>query len=178
MRNCKGLTLIELVIAISILGLVMISVSQVLDLGLANWGRTDVRTEAEQNIRIALERIKSEAVLAYELDTGSDTGTLILVYKPGTRITYSLGSAVSETPEHLQGCPLERRFNNGQPQAIADYLHEVRFSYYALGAEGLQSTSPVNATYLEIYLSAQIPDGELVENRTGVALRGKFLPRQ
>lgn len=177
MRDTRGITLIELVIAISILGLVMVSINQVLDLGLMNWGREDVKSEAKQNIRIATERIKSEAVLAYELDPGSDGDTLILVYKPDTKITYNLGSTSSTSPEQLTGYPLERRYNIGEKQVIADYLDEMKFTYYALGSNGLQPTSPANATYLEIYFSAVLPNGEIVENQTGVALRGKFLPR-
>lgn len=192
MKNNKGITLIEILIAITILGLVMASINQILNIGLKSWHRDEILVEAEQNIRLAAERIKSEAQLAFELDDKSNAQTLVLAYPTKVEISYKLSTASSTGPGELTGNSLERLYSRysdagrtvpilpqQDPQVIADYLNTLEFTYYTMGGGGeLQPvSSPVNATYVEIHLASVLPDGEMVEYKTGIALRGKFLPR-
>lgn len=190
MKNRQGMTLIEILIAITILGLVMASINQMLDLGLKSWQRNDIQAEAEQNIRIALEKIKSEAQIALALDDKSSSSMLVLVFPDNVEISYSLGPLISEDgPGGLKGFPLQRIYTkysdadrnyplSEESQDIAGYLNTVEFSYYIMGIGGtLQSIPlPQNATYVELRLACHLPKGEVIENKIGIALRGKFLP--
>ncbi len=172
--NCElktGFTIIEVIISITILGLVMAAVGGLLDSGLRDWGKGEVKVEAQQNLRLAMERITRDIRLASEVTSNSDDEKIELKLPGNKIIKYYLVTQSLWGPGGLTGKVLERKEDSKQAEPVASYLKLVEFSYEPNGT--YRDCEKVN-----VLLRTELPSGELIEINTGIALRGKFLPRR
>ena len=148
----RGFTFIELMVSISILGLVMAGVGGLLDSGL----------------RLAMERITRDIRAASEVTSNSD-GEKIELILPGNKvIRYYLVTQSLWGPGGLTGKVLERKEGTKQAEPVANYLKLVEFTYEPNGTD---------CEKVNVLLRMELPSGELLEIFTGAVLRGKFLPR-
>jgi len=191
MKNSQGFTLIELLIAVVILGLVMASIGQLLDSGVRDWQLGEVKLEAEQNLRLALEKVRTEAQGALGLDDSTGTTNLVLVFPGNVEVEYRLGSLAEKGPGGLSGYSLQRIYRKygeetrttpaitSSQKEIAGYLRQVQFTYHEFDTLGnILDSSAANATYVKLLLEVTLPDGDILNLNTGIALRGKFLTRE
>lgn len=191
MRDRRGLTLIEVMVSVVILGIIMAGISQLLGGGLYSWQRGETRLEAEQNARLGLERIKSEAQRAMALDDKSSDNKIVLVFPDNVEVSYYIDTTSStEGPGGLSGYALKRDYTrysdearnyylSGSTKEIAGYLQNMNISYHNVDSTGnLVTTTAVDTSYLKINISCALPSGEILELNTGIALRGKSLPRR
>lgn len=167
----RGFTFIELMVSITILGLVMAGVGGLLDNGLRDWNKGEVKAEAQQNLRLAMERITRDIRAASEVTSNSD-GEKIELILPGNKIIkYYLVTQSLWGPGGLAGKVLERKEGTKQAEPVASYLKMVEFTYEPNGTYG-------GCEKVNVLLRTELPSGELLEIFTGAALRGKFLPRR
>lgn len=191
MTNNKGFTLIELLIAVVILGLVVVSIGQMLDSSVRDWHRGETKLEAEQNLRLTMEKIRNEAQSAIGLDDSSTATKLILVYSGNVEIEYSLSTVEETGPGGLKGYTLQRVYRKysdatrtSPPQTsslkeIASYIETAEFSYHDFDDLGnMRDALAVNASFVKVVISGTLPHGDILDLKTGIALRGKFLSRE
>ena len=185
MSDKRGVTLIELLIAVAILGLVMVSIGQLLDSGVQDWQRGETKLEAEQNIRIAMEKISKDLRGAQQVLASEATEQKLVIRLPqNVKVEYYLGS-LSTGPGGITGKTLKRTFakysdanlttfipGQGYPleSEIAGYLESINFAY---------DISKADASLVKITIrSGTLPAGDNLEISSGIALRAKFLPRR
>ncbi|GEA19169.1 hypothetical protein E306M_23060 [Moorella sp. E306M] len=154
-----GLTLIETVIAASLMVLVLMSSLSILQAGLKWWQRGWDRMDAQQNARVALMQMTREIQAAKEIISGSDAGTLIIADAAGNQYKYLL------TGDNLQRAVKKKG--------------SLSFSGYNLLAYGVQTLeffydhpeAPENSKTVTIHLVTRDAEGRDFDVTTAAALR-------
>jgi prepilin-type N-terminal cleavage/methylation domain-containing protein len=109
----KGFTLVELLVAVTILAIIMAAFFTIFKGGTAAWQKGEVRTELVQNGRIALDRMASEIRCAllkdedalppiFELKVCSGSDTNKVVGSEGDRIIFQAALDDVEGPEEIR----------------------------------------------------------------------------
>lgn len=154
-----GLTLIETVIAASLMILVLMASLSILQAGLKWWQRGWDRMDAQQNARVALMQMTREIQAAKEIISGSDAGTLIIADAAGNQYKYLLSG------DNLQRAVKKKG--------------SLSFSGYNLLAYGVQTLeffydrpeAPENSKTVTIHLVTRDAEGRDFDVTTAVALR-------
>jgi type II secretory pathway pseudopilin PulG len=154
-----GLTLIETVIAASLMVLVLMASLSILQAGLKWWQRGWDRMDAQQNARVALMQMTREIQAAKEIISGSDAGTLIIADAAGNQYKYLLSG------DNLQRAVKKKG--------------SLSFSGYNLLAYGVQTLeffydhpeAPENSKTVTIHLVTRDAGGRDFDVTTAVALR-------
>lgn len=126
----KGLTLIEVILTMAIVGLVLTSVVAVLDLGLKSWRFQEEKGELLQNGRVAMRRLIDELRYGRAQSVNISAGNIIefdTVYlidddSGVEKITYSFSNNI-----------LYRSVDNGTPREVASCLETIQAIYQATG---------------------------------------------
>lgn len=79
MKNERGLTLIELLVSIVLLGVLLSAFTSVYVMGIKSYQREFRTTNLQSENRIVLDRIIADTKQAYKIDPASDGDTLILL---------------------------------------------------------------------------------------------------
>ena len=113
LKNGAGVTLVELMVAVTISTLIMIAFYTIFKVGISAWQKGDTRVELIQNGRIALDRMASEIRQAlpedlsalppiYELKVCSDSDTNRVLGSEGDRIIFQAALDTVEGPEEIR----------------------------------------------------------------------------
>jgi len=160
-KSLTGLTLIEVLITIAILGFVLFPIYEFLRQGATSWQLGENKTEVVQNARIGLDKMCDEVKHAREFYTINPAQIRFWwkdindddIADPDEILTYSFSGA--------SGDDLTRQFDSeAQPTALANYVDNFEFKYYNVaGAEtvNLDAVNFITAT-LRIKKTAQNHD--------------------
>lgn len=122
MNKERGVTLVELLVAVALLSLIMVAFFTIFKGGTAAWKKGDIRTELVQNGRIALDRMASEIRQAlpkdedalpriYELKVCSGTDTDRVIGSEGDRIIFQASLDNKPDVAGYETLPEEIRFS-------------------------------------------------------------------
>jgi len=158
-----GFTLIETVIAASLMVLVLMASLSILQAGLKWWQRGWDRMDAQQNARVALAYMAREIQAAKEIVSGSDARTLIIADAAGNQYKYLLA-----------GDNLQRAVKNKGSLSFSGYnllaygVQVLEFSYDQPGA-------PEESKVVTIHLVTRDARGRDFAVTTAAALRLRVL---
>lgn len=139
----NGFTLVSLVIAIIILGIIAAISSKILSHTVSAYINSKAAVRTDQFARMALERMTRDLLNIRSTNTLSTippTNTLTFTTVDGTQITYS-----------LTGKTLMRQENSQTAQPLADNVTSLSFNY--LDSNGLTTTVISNIRFIDIAIS-------------------------
>lgn len=125
----KGLTLIELILSLAIIGIVIAATAAVLDLGLNSWRRYEERGELMQNGRIAMHRIIEELRYANAQSVVYSSGSLSF----DTIYMIDTDSGIESLQYNLTNNTLYRCVDGGTQRAIAASIDTFAITSTATG---------------------------------------------
>ncbi|CEP66039.1 Prokaryotic N-terminal methylation site [Moorella glycerini] len=161
--RCKGFTLIETILAASLMLILLAAALSILTAGLNWWQRGWERMDAQQNARVALAYMAREVQAAKEIVSGSDAGTLIIADAAGNQYKYL-----------LSGDNLQRAVKNKGSLSFSGYnllaygVQVLEFSYDQPGA-------PEESKVVTIHLVTSDARGRDFAVTTAAALRLKVM---
>ncbi len=160
-----GFSLVELLVVLAVLGLVMAGALGLLDAGTRSHALGAARTEAQQNARVALERIARELRQAGYDPTGAAVPA-ILVAEP-TRLVFQMdvngNGVIDPTRERItylvRGDGVLRRDAGAGAQPIVEGVRRLEFAY--TDRAGLSTTDPaaVHAVRIRVETGRARPAG-------------------
>lgn len=156
--QASGFTLIELLVALAVVGLVLAATFSVLDQGQQGYLLGVARLEAQQNARVALERVAREIRTAGFDPTGADFPAIVNPARTSLTIQKDLnGNGVIDAPGEtitylLRGTTL-RRDAGGGAQPVIDGVRDLTFTY--LDADGAPAVRPERICTVIITLTVQ-----------------------
>ncbi|WP_227765947.1 PulJ/GspJ family protein [Zhaonella formicivorans] len=154
-QNEKGLTFVELLVTMTIFGLIIISLYGLLDSGLQLFKKYDSRLEQLQHMRVAMETIGRDLRAAQSAAFNQNLKQLTLsVY--GKTVKYGLESENIYGPSGLRGKQL---WKDTQNQPLASYLDDF--------------TVKIENYFVEVTLAAKSPEGKTLVLKNSFALRNK-----
>jgi type IV pilus assembly protein PilW len=159
LRAQAGYSLVEMLVATAIMGLLMSATLSVLQSGLAAWGWGAGRVEAQQSIRAALDRMAREVREAGYDPTGAGIEA-VLVAEP-TRIVFQRdlngNGLIDPTHERVTYLlrPKEttlRRDAGGGAQPLAENVRRFALSY--LDSSGVPTADPARVVSIRMEIEA------------------------
>ena len=162
LKKHAGFTLIELVIVITILGIIAGIGSKILNQAFTGYLDNKNLVEADWQARLALERMQRDVrAIRSPSDITTATATqLVFVDTTGNTITYA-----------LSGTTLNRQTNSNTTQALADGIQSVTFSYY--DQSGASTATLINICYVKISLNVTLNNTNFTVT---TAVYGRNLP--
>ena len=154
-----GYTLVEVLVATAVMGLLMSATLSLLQSGLAAWGWGAGRVEAQQAVRAALERMARELRDAGYDPTGAGIEA-VLVAEP-TRIVFQRdlngNGLIDPTRERVTyllrpGETTLRRAGGGGAQPLAESVRRFALSYF--DSAGAPTADPVRIASVRIEIEA------------------------
>lgn len=119
LRNQRGFTLTELLIAMALLGMILSGVFALQQQGMQSYLMGASRVEVQQNARTSLELIVRELRSAQAVTAVGGAGDMTFLDQNGTTVRYQLvGSMLN-------------RSANGVPAALVGGVQTVTFTYYS-----------------------------------------------
>ncbi|MBI4607825.1 MAG: prepilin-type N-terminal cleavage/methylation domain-containing protein [Candidatus Rokubacteria bacterium] len=175
--RADGFTLVELLVALAVVGLVMVATLTVLERGQQGYLLAVARLDAQQRTRVALERVAREIRTAGFDPTGAGfaavvdpTPTSLTIRKDlnGNGVIDAAGEAVTYL---LRGTTLRRNAGGGA-QPVIEGVEGLVFSY--LDAEGAATTLPEAIRTVVIALTVHVgPSPGVATMGTQVRLRNR-----
>ena len=172
MKKKKGLTLIEILVVLFIMGFIATALYYVLNAGIEGWRAGKERTDAIAQARVAMDRLTREAREATYM-AAADTASINFSAELGTgsnrNIVYS-----------CYGSTLYREEQSGGPKEMAKYITTFTLTYYSKWADNtIHSFTPAAGLYNSIWMIAI--DTQVTKGATGeenvVNLRSTVQPR-
>ncbi|MDH7577810.1 MAG: prepilin-type N-terminal cleavage/methylation domain-containing protein [Bacillota bacterium] len=140
----RGFTLTEVLIALTLTGLLLTVLAQTGQVAFTRWSRLEQEIEVQQHLNIALERMARELRQAKRL-LGTSPTELSFQKVDGTSVRYYLRTGSGN---------LLRAESGGKPP-VAGYVKRVQLAYY--NAEGSPTSDPEQGTSVEITLTGGAP---------------------
>lgn len=163
MKNCRGFTLIETIIAAGLIFLILGAALFVLNAGLQWWQRGWDRMDAQQNARVAMAHITREIQSAREIINGSDAGVLIIADAAGEQIKYLLAGETLQRAVKKSGSAVFGGYN-----LLAYGVKKLEFAYD-------RPEMPERSKMVTIHLVTYDKEGRDFAVSTAVALRLKVM---
>ncbi len=173
-----GITLVEILVALAILGMIALALYGILKGGLDVWRGGKERTDAIAQARVAMDRLTREVREATYMVSASDTMLRFSAYLLGTAaadykdISYYYDSA--------SGILYRHNVTDDIQAEMAYFVTDFDFDYYSKGDDGaIHSFSPGYGTYDDIWMiaiDAQVTRGPTGEQNV-VNLRSTVQPR-
>lgn len=116
--NCNGFTLIEVVVAMAIFGLIFTGVSNLMFAGMQSWAYGENHIDVMQNLRYSLDIMTRELRQADQIDASSDGDYIKFTIDTDT-FQYQLDTANHEI----------QRIKNSDNQPLASQVESISFSY-------------------------------------------------
>jgi prepilin-type N-terminal cleavage/methylation domain-containing protein len=168
-RCQAGFTLVELVTVMAILGLVLAGLTTMFQAGIQAEARASREFQAQQNARLALDRLRRELHCANAISAPNGTAVSSVTVTlppncpgPDTTVTYATQTVASGRWQ------LTRTPGAGSPVAVADYLTaSAPFTYYipATGTLGrLRVDLPVNLNPADAGTEWRLQDDIVLRN--------------
>lgn len=160
-----GLTMIETLVATSLMALVLMASLNIMGLGLSWWQRGWNRIDAQQNTRVALMHMTKEIQAAAEVIFGSNAEVLIIATPGGKQYKYE-----------LEGGNLRRAVKNRGSLTFEGY------NLLAYGVQGLEFSydrpeAPEMSRVITIRLVTCDAEGRDFKVTTGAAIRLRVMNR-
>jgi type IV pilus assembly protein PilW len=158
-RRVDGFTLAELLVTLAVLGLVLAGTLTILQNGVRAYGWGARRVEAQQSVRLALERMVKEL-----RDAGYDpksAGIAPITVAAPDRVTFqqdlNKNGIVDSTRERITfllrpGESILRRDAGGGAQPIIEHVRRFRLTYF--DRDGVPTTDPAGVGSIHILLEA------------------------
>ena len=145
-NNKKGVTLIELVLALALIAIILISLTSIFNISLKAWSASGKKTELVQNARIAMERMMSDLRYAVSISQFSDN-----VLEFDTRYLVNEDDSIETITYYKSGASLYRAVDNqSNAPAIAEYINT--FDIILRDADGQSVASASEAASAEVAL--------------------------
>lgn len=169
LRSQTGYTLIELMTVMAILGLVLAGLAAMFQSGVRAEVRANREFQAQQNARLAMDRLRRELHCANAISAPNGTAVATITVTlpaacPGTAATVTFATVSVATGRW----ELTRAEDAGAPLAIADYLTaSTPFTYYipAAGSLGrLRVDLPVNLDPTDTSTEWRLQDDIVLRN--------------
>lgn len=182
--NARGFTLAELLVTLAVVGLVMAGVLSLLIQGQQSYLVGAAQVEAQQNARVAVERMANEIRAAGYDPTASGFSAIINQTQTGLTLQNDwngdgvIGGGGEVVVYLLRGTTLRRNAGGGA-QPIVEGVQSLRFTY--LDAAGLPTADPAAIRTVEVSITT-LPEktgtywstGRVgVSMTTGVRLRNR-----
>ena len=166
-----GYSLIELVTVMAILGIVLVALTTMFHAGVRAELRANREFQAQQNARLALDRIRQELHCASAISASNGTSvSTITVTLPAvcrgadTSVTYATTSVATGRWK------LTRTGNSGTPSTVADYVTSSTVFTYSIPASGtlgrLGVDIPVNLNPTDTSTQWRLQDDIVLRNTT------------
>lgn len=178
MNKERGVTLVELMVAVALLSLIMVAFFTIFKGGTAAWKKGDIRTELVQNGRIALDRMASEIRQAlpkdedakppiYELKVCLDSDTNRVIGSEGDRIIFQASLDNKPDVAGYEPLPEEIRFSRLKTGDISDPPSPTNILYKRVDNPPVydENGDPVDNTDASP-TSFQVTAGDIVTNLT------------
>lgn len=161
-RDRRGFTLLEMVLATALAGLLLLAVLQLWETGMKGWLRAERRVDTAEGIQMALDRMVREVREAREIKApapGENPANRLQIVsgRDGSTITYYTGG--------LHAGWMYRRVGNSTGQPIAEKVKEFQVVAHSDGGEGQA------AQRVEITLVGEVPGLPDVVLTTSVRLQ-------
>ncbi len=133
LKSGAGLTLIEILVVLFVMGFIAIALYQVLSAGMKSWQTGKERTDIIAQARVAMDRLTREAREATymaEADTTSINFSAELGTGSNKNIVYS-----------YYGSTLYRKEQSGGEKEMAKYMDSFSLYYYSKDADGVYKFS-------------------------------------
>lgn len=182
--RADGFTLVEVLVALAVVGLVLAATFSVLHQGQQGYLLGAARLEALQNARVGLERMVREILTAGFDPTGADFPAIVNPGMTSVTIQNDLNGngvidATGETITYLLRGTTLRRNAGGGAQPVIEGVQALAFTY--LDADGAPPAVPERIRTVGILLTAlpnlpsgtTLPDMRAVTMRTQVRLRNR-----
>lgn len=155
-----GFTLVELLVALAVVGLVVVATVGILQQGQQGYLIGVARLEAQQSARLALERMAREIRTAGFDPTGADFPAIVNPAPTSLTIQKDLNSngvidATGETITYLLRGTTLRRNAGGGAQPVIEGVQALAFTY--LDAEGVPTAAPERIRTVTIAMTVR-PD--------------------
>lgn len=159
----NGFTLVETLAAAALMGMVLIAVLNILSAGLAWWQEGWAGIDAQQNARVALNHMINEIKGAREIETVSDSRTLVISQSSGKKIKYDLKDGNIRRSVKNIGATDFSGYN-----ILAYGVEDLEFGYSVPG-------NPEASNRVTINLVTKKPQGGEFRIGTSVVLRLKIM---
>lgn len=167
-----GLTLIEILVVLFIMGFIATSLYYVLNAGIKGWRTGKERTDTIAQARVAMDRLTREAREATYM-AAANTASINFSAELGTgsnrNVVYS-----------YYGSTLYREEQSGEEKVMAKYITDFDFTYYSKGDDGYFHSFTPDATQCNsiwmIAIDAQVTRGATGEENV-INLRSTVQPR-
>jgi prepilin-type N-terminal cleavage/methylation domain-containing protein len=113
-KNCSGMTLIELIVSIGIMAMILTVIFAFFSAGIKSWILADTQMEIQQNARIAFDWISRDLKIAKDYEIIAEDKIKIIPYEGATMTYYKSGRQLI----------LER--NKGH-NPIANHIEHLKF---------------------------------------------------
>ncbi len=169
LRSQSGYSLIELMTVMAILGLVLAGLTAMFQAGVRAEVRSNREFQAQQNARLAMDRLRRELHCANAISAPNGTAVNSVTVTlpaacPGTAVTVTYATVAVSTGRWQ----LTRAADAGSPLVIADYVTtSTPFTYYvpATGTLGrLGVDLPVNLNYPDTSTEWRLQDDIVLRN--------------
>lgn len=117
-RNRSGFTLIEVLLSLTLLGILMVTVLSLYQFNLLEWERDQDVIDVQDNLRTGLDCIAREARQAKNLHSGSSDNCLKFYTSDYQLISY-----------FLEGTSLYRKTGSSVKQPVADNITRLQIQY-------------------------------------------------
>ena len=182
MRQCRsgsrGFALVELLVALAIVGLVLVMLTGLLQHGQQTYLAGTARMEAQQNARVAFERLGRELREAGIDPRGRGFLPLINPTSTGFTIQNDLNGdgVIAGNPEtitySLRGRTLRRNAGGGA-QTLIDGVESLTLTYLDAGGNPTQAPGEIRSVLITITTGPRGPVSRGVSMTTRVRLRNR-----
>ena len=166
-----GFSLTELVTVMAILGIVLVGITTMFSSGVRAEMRASREFQAQQNARLALDRIRRELHCASAISAANGVAvSTITVTLPAVCFGSDTTATYATVSTGTSRWELRRTGNSGTPTTVADYLtSSTPFTYYvpASGTLGRLSVDiPVNVNPTDQSTEWRLQDDIVLRNTT------------
>jgi len=152
MKQLRGFTLIEIIIVITISGIIAGIIGTLLRAGVDNYTTSSQLHELTLDANIALERLNKELVRAIEFKQVSSQRVSFVNYD-GDTMTFSLNKKT-----------LQMQKNNGRKAQLSTNVKAFNLSYADSSLATTTNKSQINLITLELTLTNATQDYSLISN--------------
>jgi prepilin-type N-terminal cleavage/methylation domain-containing protein len=154
--NARGFTLTELLVTFAVVGLVMAGVLSLLLQGQRTYSMGAARVEAQQNARVAIERMTHEIRAAGYAPTASEFTAIVNPTETSLTLQNDwngdgvIGGSGEVVTYLFRGTTLRRNAGGGA-QPVVEGVERLRFAY--LDAAGIATTDPKAIRTVEVSIT-------------------------
>lgn len=115
-KSSRGISLVELLVALGLAGMVITSAAMVYFAGIKAWDRSESQLEVQQNLRVAMNTLVNEIRRADVIEVYSSEEKIVLMFSDGSVRSYRFHPASKEirldesnstVAMHIDSCDFE-----------------------------------------------------------------------